>query len=250
MSVIERLDTRVVLMYHRLGAPRLGSIVAGQYVAPALFRSQLGYLSARGWSCSALGDFTKPQRDAGKKFAVTFDDGYASVYQRAFPSLVERGMTATVYVVAGAIGGYNEWDRAAGDKREPMMTEVQIKEMSEHGFEIGSHTLTHPHLSALGDNDLARELLDSKHKLEDIIGREVVSFSYPYGDFDHRVADAVQAAGYLNAVSTKLGVITSDSGLFEIPRVNVRWNAIGAHLMRKIVRASKESCLRASPSPL
>ena len=152
-------------------------------------------------------------------------------------------MTATVYVVAGHVGGINEWDRTAGDREEGMMTAAQIREMSAAGFEIGSHTLTHPHLTDVDEARLRRELVDSKHKLEDLIGREVTSFSYPYGDYDDRVLAAAIAAGYKNAVSTKLGTAGRTS-VYEIPRVNVRWNAIGPLLMRKIGRARRASGAR------
>jgi len=112
--------------------------------------------------------------------------------------------------------------------------------MSDAGFEIGAHTVSHPRLTLLSDDQLEHEIVDSKHALEDIIGREVVSFSYPYGDRDERVIEAVKAAGYKYAVSTRLGAANLD-GVFEIPRVNVRWNALGPLLMRKIRRARMAS---------
>ncbi|MEN6581762.1 MAG: polysaccharide deacetylase family protein [Armatimonadota bacterium] len=236
--------TSVVLLYHRLGLPRLSSLVAGQYVAPALFSSELDYLTARGWAAVPLADVAKISRGNGyveqDEFAITFDDGYLSVYQHAYPALVQRQLTATVYVVANAIGGVNEWDLRNGDKKEAMMTTEQVREMADKGFEIGSHTLSHPHLTELDDTQLRSEIIDSKHKLEDIIGHEVSSFSYPYGSYDERVIAVAMEAGYKNAVSTKLGV-AGKSSLFEIPRVNVRWNAIGPLLMRKIERARKAS---------
>jgi peptidoglycan/xylan/chitin deacetylase (PgdA/CDA1 family) len=185
-------------------------------------------------------------RSAGSEqdtFAITFDDGYLSVYERACPMLADRNLTATVYAVVDALGGINEWDRRAGDQEEKMMSAAQIRELADSGFGIGSHTLTHPHLTSLSDEQLAREIVDSKHKLEDIIAREVISFSFPYGDYDGRVLDAVMAAGYKNAVSTKLGAVIEGTSLFEIPRVNVRWNGFGWQLRRKIRRAMRASGL-------
>ncbi|MCE5313799.1 MAG: polysaccharide deacetylase family protein [Armatimonadota bacterium] len=232
----------VVLLYHRIGFPKLSSLVAGQYVAPPLFRSQMGYLTARGWTVASLDSVISDRQPASNMFAVTFDDGYLSVYEHAFPIMVERGIKATIYVVADAVGGLNDWDRKAGDQAEPMMSAAQIREMADAGFEIGSHTLTHPHLTECDDDELRREIVDSKRKLEDIIGRQVSSFSYPYGDCDQRVIAAAKDAGYCNAVSTKLGVVR-DCGVFEIPRVNVRWNAFGPLLARKIERAKRASGL-------
>ena len=233
-----------MLLYHRLGVPKLSSLVAGQYVMPALFSSQLDYLAARGWREVALADVAERARSGETstrdEFAVTFDDGYLSVYQHAYPALVRRGLTATVYVVADTIGGINVWDRRAGDQKEDMMSAEQVREMSDAGFEIGSHSLTHPRLTDLDDDQLRRELVDSKHKLEDIVGKEVSSFSYPYGDLNDRVVAAAVDAGYRYAMSTKLGIV-GHGDQFVIPRVNVRWNAVGPLLMRKIRRARRAS---------
>lgn len=228
--------TSVVLLYHRLGLPRPSSLVSGQYVAPRLFRSQLDYLSARDWGCCPLSTIAEPSDS--KRFAVTFDDAYKTVFEHAYPALKNRGMTATVFVVADQIGGTNEWDCRIGDQLEELMTADQLKEMAANGFEIGAHTLTHAHLPDLDDDQLVREIRDSKSRIEDALGLEVTSFSYPYGEYDDRALKACVEAGYTRAVTTKLGIVTSQSQ-FEIPRVNVRWNAWGPFLARKIARARR-----------
>ncbi|MCX6344056.1 MAG: polysaccharide deacetylase family protein [Armatimonadetes bacterium] len=234
--------TDVVLLYHRIGRPKLSSLVAGQYVAPWLLKSELNYLAANNWSGVSLADILDRGKASPEKnrFAITFDDAYLSAYEHACPALIDRNMSATIYVVSGAIGGINEWDSRAGDQCESIMNAAQIRELSDAGFEIGSHTITHAHLTDISDEQLQQEVTDSKNAIEDIIGKEVVSFSYPYGNFDERIVAAVKAAGYQNAVSAKLGV-AGLSDIFEIPRVNVRWNAFGPLLMRKINRARKAS---------
>ncbi len=219
-------------------------MVAGQYILPQLFRSQLNYLLRRGWQCAPLSSIVEKSQSekhpSSNEFAITFDDGYSSVYKYAVPEICRRKITATVFVVAGAIGRINEWDYKIGDRQESIMSAQQVREISDIGLEIGSHTLTHPHLTSLDDQALNRELIDSKHKLEDIIGKEVIGFSYPYGDYDERVIAATAAAGYKYAVSTKLGT-TARANVYEIPRVNVRWSAVGQLLMRKIARARQIS---------
>lgn len=238
--------TSVVLLYHRIGPMKLSSNVAGQYVTPCVFAWGIDGLTARGWRSGSLDDVIGNGRRAECQedtLAITFDDGYLSIYESACPMLKDRGMTATVYVVADSLGGVNEWDRRAGDQEEKMMSAAQARELAENGFEIGSHTLTHPHLTSLDDEQLQQEIVGSKHKLEDIIGREVTSFSYPYGDYDCRVLNAAMAAGYKNAMSTRLGAIVPGTSLFEIPRVNVRWNGFGWQLRRKMRRAMRASGL-------
>lgn len=232
--------TSIVLLYHRIGPMKLSSHVAGQYVSPRVLAWGIDGLSRGGWRCISLDECIETGRGGGGQednFAISFDDGYLSVYERACPMLKQRGMTATVYVVVDSLGGINEWDRRAGDQEEKMMSAAQARELADNGFEIGSHTLTHPHLPMLDDEQLTREIGDSKHKLEDLIGREVTSFSYPYGDYDGRVLNAAMAAGYENALSTRLGTIVEGTSLFEVPRVNVRWNGFGWQLGRKIQRA-------------
>ena len=222
----------------------MSSHVAGQYVSPRVLGWGLDGLIANGWRCMSLDECVDTGRSGGSEennFAITFDDGYLSVYERACPVLSERKVTATIYVVANSLGGINDWDRRAGDQEEKMMSAAQARELAENGFEIGSHTLTHPHLSALDDEQLTQEIADSKHKLEDLIGREVTSFSYPYGDYDCRVLDAAVTAGYTNAVSTRLGTVVEGTSMFEIPRVNVRWNGFGWKLHQKIRRAIRAS---------
>ena len=237
----ERQGTSVVLLYHRMGWPKLGSLVTGQYVAPCLFRSQMDSLVAGGWKPVSFADMIENGERDEDKFCITFDDGYLSVYDRACPVLAERGMTGTIFVVADSVGGINEWDRRRGDQAEKMMSAHQLAELAESGLEIASHTLTHPRLPQLSDGELKRELVDSKRKLEDISGHEVTSFSYPYGDYDERVRDAAQESGYKYAATTRLGVVPVGVQPYEIPRVNVRWNAITPLLMRKIRRARRAS---------
>jgi len=233
-----------VLLYHRIGIPRPASLVAGQYVAPFLFRSEMEYLLNRGGKGVSLAEAVARRglnQGANDKFCVTFDDAFLSVYEKACPILAARDIPATVYVVAGGMGGSNEWDKRAGDVGEPTMSESQVRELSDAGLEIGSHTMTHPHLSHLSDDEIRTEIRDSKHRLEDLIGREVASLAYPYGDYDARAVAAAIEAGYSNAVATTLGVLVQGTSLFEVPRVNVRWNAIGPHLMNKIKRARRAS---------
>lgn len=237
------MNYRAVLMYHRFGFPKISSLVAGQYVIPSLLVSQIKHLKRNSWQPAHLGDIIVSRTTIPEinQFAVTFDDGYLSVYDKAFPILASRGIRGTVYVVASQIGGINQWDHSAGDYLEHMMNADQINEMHRAGFEIGSHTLTHPHLSQLSDDELRAEVFDSKKLLEDVVGEAVTSFSYPYGDYDDRVRRIVMEAGYTNAVSTRLGVLLPTDGAYDIPRLNVRWNTFGFALMQKIRRAVRRS---------
>jgi peptidoglycan/xylan/chitin deacetylase (PgdA/CDA1 family) len=108
----------------------------------------------------------------------TFDDGYFSTYDKAFPILEKYSYPATVFVITSAIGepGY--------------MTTEQILELADNGWEIGSHTVSHPDLTQLSDEQLKYELLVSQQYLENL-GLTVRNFSSPHGRYDKRVVKTI-----------------------------------------------------------
>jgi peptidoglycan/xylan/chitin deacetylase (PgdA/CDA1 family) len=230
----------LVLLYHRLGSPLVNSTVRGQYVLPAVFKWQINDLLKEGYRPVPLAKEMEAHEHTAGRFCVTFDDGYASV-RTACRFLKMMRVPATIFVVVGAIGKTNTWDEAEGDRTEPMMTIEQLRELSDAGFEIGSHTMSHPHLTKLSDAKLLDEVRNSKHLLEDMLGKPVVGFSYPYGDMNDLVRDAVVEAGYRYAVATTLGALTTETSPFAIPRINMRWNTAGPLLKNKIERAYREN---------
>ncbi len=109
---------------------------------------------------------------------LTFDDGYEEHITVAFPILKKHNVTATEYVIAGLIGGYFE--------NTKLMTTDDIKILEDAGWEIGSHSMTHPFLTTLNDSQLTWELEESKNILQSNKFK-VNSFSVPYGDYNDRV---------------------------------------------------------------
>ena len=227
----------LVLLYHRIGSPLVRSRVRGQYVLPRFFRWQLRTLMGSGYSPAGLAQVLADAELGAGHFSITFDDGYASVGRLALPVLAKRQVPATVFVVAGAVGNTSAWDEAMGDRVEPMMDAVMVREMAAAGMEVGSHGMSHARLTDLPDAALQAEVCDSKRLLEDMLGKAVGGFAYPYGAWDGRVREAVIDAGYEYAVSTRLAAIGPAMDRFAIPRINVRWNTVGWILLRKIRRA-------------
>jgi peptidoglycan/xylan/chitin deacetylase (PgdA/CDA1 family) len=86
-------------------------------------------------------------------------------------------------------------------------------------MEVGSHTMGHPRLSRLGDEELAQELLDSRRRIADRLG-SCDSLAYPYGDWSARVARAAAAAGYRFAMTLPSGAQRAATPL-TIPRIAV-----------------------------
>lgn len=111
--------------------------------------------------------------------SITFDDGWRSQYRNAYPILTQYAMPATFYILSGYL------------KESMYMTASQVTGLKQAGHEIGSHTINHPDLTTLTDEELTNELDQSKQTLEAIVG-SVNNFASPYGAYDNRVLNETQ----------------------------------------------------------
>jgi peptidoglycan/xylan/chitin deacetylase (PgdA/CDA1 family) len=170
-------------------------------VTPAALERQLSWLVRRGWVGAT---FTQAILDppAPRTLAVTFDDAFASVIVHGLPILSDLGLPATVFAPTAfmSVRQRLEWDGIAHWKDAHELTSMDWNDLgalADRGWEIGSHTRTHPRLTALDDRALAEELEASRSACEAALGAPCRSLAYPYGDTDARVARAARAAGYL-----------------------------------------------------
>ncbi|HZZ46822.1 MAG TPA: polysaccharide deacetylase family protein [Pseudonocardia sp.] len=199
-------------------------------VTPSTFQRQLTWLRRRGLrGVSVVELLTGP---GGRELVgLTFDDGYADFMTTVVPALHRFGFTATVYVLAGRLGGSNSWDADAPHKA--LMTGEQVRAAAGAGMEIGSHGLRHLHLPELRPDQLADEVGRSRELLREVSGQEVAGFAYPYGDAGEREFEAVREAGYTHA--SHVGHPTPVTA-FSIPRTFVGERDRGARLTAKRVR--------------
>lgn len=140
---------------------------------------------------------------------LTFDDGYASIIDRAWPELCARRLPATLFVIAGYVDGPPRlpWDLHHGpeDHNADLATATMIREALASGLDIGGHTLTHPWLPTLPVDRVEEEVTASRAALEDLTGRAVTAFAYPMGGWTPTVRGAVARAGYDVAVTCDRG---------------------------------------------
>ena len=144
---------------------------------------------------------------------LTFDDGYASVVERAWPILLDRGLPASLFVVSGYLDGGQRlpWDEACPDAElVRLMTRGQLEEAASSGLDIGSHTVSHPWLPRQEPSRLDGELAGSRAALEDLLHRPIDTVAYPAGGWNHAVRDAADAAGYRIGVTVDRGINTPD----------------------------------------
>lgn len=212
----------MVLTYHSVGPTRLG-------LPQENFREQMLWLRANAsvvaFETLLSGEW--PNSESGVTCAITFDDGYASVYRWVFPVLWELRLPAKVYLVGDAIGeaapkSSNDFSGLYPD--EEMLRWSEIREMQERGISFGSHLLRHKDLTSLTASDAREELEGSKRLIEDRVGAECTSFCYPWGRHNDRSVAAVKNAGYKDAVIAIQGRWRANERLdrYRVPRADVR----------------------------
>ena len=192
----------LVLCYHAVSE----RFPAALSVTPEAFERQLALLARAGYRGGTFEDAVKA--GSGRVAAVTFDDAYLSVLALGKPMLDALGWPATVYAPTDYLdaperplkwAGIEQWHGGEHERELLPMSWDQLGELAEAGWEIGSHTRSHPHLTEIGDDALRDELVESKRVVEERLGRPCATLAYPYGDHDERVVAAAGAAGYAAA---------------------------------------------------
>lgn len=210
-----------ILMYHHIGScPPEQADHRGLWVSEELFDEQLRWLLAHGYESVSLARVRRhllKQATLPKRWVViTFDDGWRDNYTRAMPCLIRHGFTATIFVVAGRIRtspAFDRWDE--------YLSEEELRAMHAAGFEIGSHTWSHPRLTKLADDNVRDELMRSREHVARLLGAPPAWLAYPYGAFSARVERLVREAGYEGAVSTIRDNRVRADQLYHLPRVMV-----------------------------
>jgi peptidoglycan/xylan/chitin deacetylase (PgdA/CDA1 family) len=228
----------LVLCYHAVSR----SWPADLAIRPAQLESQLRMLLERGYRGATFHQAIHAP-PASKVLAVTFDDAYRSVIELGLPVLSRLGLLATVFVPTAFAGvaepmswpGIDGWLGSSHEAELTAMSWSELATLAAAGWEIGSHTQTHPRLVDLGDADLAEELIASRRECESRLGLPCRSLAYPYGAQDERVVRATAKAGY-SAAGT-----LPDS---RHPASPLRWPRVG------IYRADDGLRFRVKTSPV
>jgi peptidoglycan/xylan/chitin deacetylase (PgdA/CDA1 family) len=212
------------LMYHeieRAGRPT-ASTAAGYLryvVGEASFREQMAALKSAGWSGVAVGAALEGLGQ-GRRVALTFDDGTATDRRVAGPILSDLGFGATFYVVAGWLGqrGY--------------ASATELRELVGMGFEVGSHSMTHPHLTDLDDAALRIEIAGSKDALEQRLGLGVHHFACPGGRVSRAVVREAKEAGYRSLATSLSGLNAGGADAFALRRLAIHRGTTAAEVQR------------------
>lgn len=213
----------LVLCYHAVSDDWPASLS----VTPAALADQLTHVVRRGYRGVTFTDAVT-REDDGRRVAVTFDDAYRSVIERAAPTLERLGLPGTVFAPTAFVGterpmswpGVDIWLGTEHEAELVGMSWPELRDLTSRGWEVGSHTRTHPRLPELDGAALYEELHASKEVCERELGMPCRSVAYPYGAVDERVARAAGEAGYATGAALP--------GSFAVPEP-LRWPRVGVY---------------------
>ncbi len=216
-----------VLMYHRVPDAPIAT-KHRTFVTRENFEKQLRFFARRGLQAITFRDYLAFSRGdralpefPRKPFILTFDDGYRDNFLNMLPLARKYGFKGVLFLLGDFSAGGNFWDTGEDVEANKLMTREQKKAFVDNGWEIGAHTLSHPDLTRLSDEDVLHELRESRARIELELQTKVVSFAYPFGAHDDRVKDLVRQSGFEFGIATDAGGITIEDDRFAVFRVNM-----------------------------
>lgn len=209
---------KIILLYHSVGNTPWA-------IDKALFYNQISWLVDH-YSVLSLSTLIHSPHDNTVKIAITFDDGYQSLYQHIAPVLEDKKINATVYLTTGYIG-HDANDRKQSETKlghypdESFLTWKEVKALHNAGWEIASHGINHYDFSLSEETLTTQELMDSKRDIETHLNAPCLHFSYPWGKYSTLTKKIVAQSGYRYAVAARHGQIDCHSDLLALPRINI-----------------------------
>jgi peptidoglycan/xylan/chitin deacetylase (PgdA/CDA1 family) len=217
-----------ILMYHAL-VEQTAPYMADVHIERQRFAEQMAWLASSGLPVRPLAEALASLRQPGAArpmVALTFDDGYHSLYTHARPLLAHYGFAATLFLTTGAVGeaSYDgqppEFARSAPRGDRPL-TWAELRELIAAGWAIEAHGHSHRALAGLPPTELAAELSQSRAAIAQHLGHQATAYAYPYGSYDRHTLRALASTGYTAGFSVHTGLATPGSDWRRLPRIEV-----------------------------
>ena len=202
-----------ILTYHSIS----NGIEPDETVTPEEFEKQLQYIKENYKVISLEEAVEYIQTDIEKisgSIVITFDDGYSDNYRYAYPLLKKYNFPATIFLVSDFINSDSS----------KYLSPSEIHEMKSNNISFGSHTISHRILTRLRNEEILREIRDSKNILESQLGQRINSFAYPVGtrvDFNSEIMETVKASKYACACSNVYGINGNTTNIFALKRIGI-----------------------------
>ncbi len=216
-----------ILMYHKVPDKPIDT-QHKIFVTKNNFKKHLQFFHLRGLKTITLKQYNdisegkiSAKQFPSKPFIITFDDGYLDNYSNMLPLTDKYNFKGILFLLGNFNLTHNNWDKNEDPNANKLMSTEQKMSFVKSGWEIGAHTLTHPHLTQISIN-LAKEEIDrSKKQIEETLNVSVITFAYPYGDYNDETKKLAGNSGFEFAVATDTGGMLIDDDRFAIFRVNM-----------------------------
>ena len=193
----------IVMLHHVSDSPAYKSLKPYSITTKTFIRL-LDFIERSNYQTITFNDIVSEEKNllfSKNKIILTFDDCSKSLFDFAIPELIKRNLNAVFYIPTAHIGSYNSWDIETGKKGIEIMNEKDLRELIKFKMEIGSHSHHHIKLKNLDRAEVEKEVTISKKIIENITGKKIYSFAYPYGSVPKQYKQILKAAGYLYATA-------------------------------------------------
>lgn len=217
-------DRAVIVLFHRVDDRYPGNPIT---CSRALFAAFCDFFKQY-FEVVSLSDLVESMGrgdDISRRLVITFDDAYRDNYEFAAIELRKRGLPATFFIPTGFVGSNRPawWDEQSSIQSE-WMSWQQVRELLDHGFELGTHTITHADCGQIRGADAIREIAGAKSQLEAATGASVRHFAFPYGD-DSRMTEEnraiVRSADYRSCLAANGGTVRPSDSPFHLKRAPI-----------------------------
>jgi len=205
----------VILLYHHVAEDTPSSTS----ISPANFEAHLGYLRDNDFNVIALDRMIDSLRSGQslpeKSVVITFDDGYKSIFEEAFPMLQSYGYPFTLFLstepIDDGLSNYMTWD--------------QVRQMSAADVIIANHMVDHPYMLEARDDEsdsqrlerLSEDLLKAEHRIEAETGQSHRYLAYPYGEYDPAIKSLLEELSFVGLAQNS-GAVGPESDFLALPR--------------------------------
>jgi peptidoglycan/xylan/chitin deacetylase (PgdA/CDA1 family) len=228
-----------ILMYHALPVETLPGLHK-VHVSAANFGQQVQWLSDNGYHTITVHEavtILKEKWACDKYVVLTFDDGFSSVYNTAYPILKKYGYTATLYLVTDVLNK-SDFSTFTGFENPPFgdrpLNTYEINELIAAGWEVGAHSCTHSKHSTLTEQQLQHEIKDSKIILSSALKYDVTSYAFPFGNYTSEALSLIEKSGYNSAVSVHPGKARYSSDFRRLHRIEINADDTHKTFARKV----------------
>ncbi len=195
-------------------------------ISSSIFNKQMLFLKNKGYISISQKDLidnlTNKNKLPEKSIMITFDDSYENIITIAKPILDNFCFKAIVFVVSKSIGMYNFWDNPDEKSKIPSLDKNALLSLLKDGWDIGSHSLTHAHLLKITEDKLIKEIYGSRFELEQTLQTNILSFAYPFGEYNNNIKNLVIKAGYKLGFSIISPSLTVTGDPFLIRRILIK----------------------------